>query len=90
MPACVWGRKETEYLGVIVGKRTIQAKLDEISDVRDWPLPETQRQIKYFVHLCSYYGKFIQQFSDCVVNTYLVVLFISRQDKLLLKLLDLV
>ena len=27
---------------------------------------ETQKQIKSFVQLCSYYGKFIHYFSDCV------------------------
>ena len=38
---------------------------DKIAAVRDWPLTETQKQIKSFVQLCSYYGKFIHLFSDC-------------------------
>jgi len=65
MPKCVWGRKETEYLGVIVGNGTLRTAPDKISAVRDWPLPETQKQIKSFVQFCSYYGKFIHHFSDC-------------------------
>ena len=43
------GRKETEYLGVIVGNGTLRIAPDKISTVRVWPLPETQKQIKYFV-----------------------------------------
>ena len=65
MPKYFWGRKETEYLGVIVGNETLRTAPDKISAVRDWPLPKTQKQIKSCVHFCSYYGKFIHHFSDC-------------------------
>jgi hypothetical protein len=66
MPKCFWGRKETEYLGVILGNGTLRTAPDKIAAVRDWPLPETQKQIKSFVQFCSYYyGKFIHRFSDC-------------------------
>ena len=49
MPKCFWGRKETEYLGVIVGNGTLRTAPDKIAAVRAWPLPETQKQIKSFV-----------------------------------------
>ena len=65
MPKCVWGRNENEYLGVIVGNGTLRTSLDTILVVRDWPLLETQKQNKYFVQFCSYYGKFIRHFLDC-------------------------
>jgi hypothetical protein len=65
MPKCVWGRKETENLGVIVGNGTLQKAPDKISAIRDWPLSETPKQIKSFVQFCSNYGKFIHHFSDC-------------------------
>jgi hypothetical protein len=65
IPKCFWGRRETEYLGVIDGNGTLQTTPDKISLVRNWPLPETQKQIKSFVQFCSYYGKFIHHFSDC-------------------------
>ena len=43
------GSQKTEYLGVIVGNGTLRTALDKIAAVRDWPLPETQKQIKSFV-----------------------------------------
>jgi hypothetical protein len=43
MPKCFWGRKETEYLGVIVGNGTFRTTPDIISAVRVWPLTKTQR-----------------------------------------------
>jgi hypothetical protein len=66
MPKCVWGRKETEYLGVLVVNGTLRTSPDKIADVRYWPLPKTQKQIKSFVQFSSHYDKFIHHFSDCV------------------------
>jgi hypothetical protein len=37
----IWGRKKTEYLGVIDGNGTLRTVLDYISTVGDWPLPKT-------------------------------------------------
>jgi hypothetical protein len=65
MPKCFWDRKETEYLGVTVGNGALRTTHDKIAAVRDWPLPETQKQIKSFVHFSSYYGKFIHNFFYC-------------------------
>ncbi len=39
------GRKETEYLGDIVGNGTLRTAPHKIAAFRDWPLPETQKQI---------------------------------------------
>ena len=49
MPKCFWGRKETEYLGIIVGNGTLRTTPDKIAAFLDWPLPKTQKQIKSFV-----------------------------------------
>ena len=72
MPKWFWGRKETEYLDVIAGSGTLRITPNKIAGLRDWPLPETQKQIKSFVQFCSYYGKFINHFSDCAApQTYM-------------------
>ncbi len=39
MPKCFCGRKETEYLDVIVGNGTLRIAPDKIAVVKDWPLP---------------------------------------------------
>lgn len=62
---CTWGKKETEYLGVIAGNGCLRPSPDKIEAVRNWPLPETQRQVKSFVAFCSFYRKFIHHFADC-------------------------
>jgi hypothetical protein len=45
MPTCFRGRKEAEYLGVIVGDGALRTTPDKILADRDWPLLETQKQI---------------------------------------------
>ena len=62
---CTFAQTETNYLGLIVGNCAVRPDLEKIKIVKDWPLPSTQKELKYFVHFCSYYGKFIHHFSDC-------------------------
>ena len=42
MPKSFWGRKETEYLGVIVGNGTLRTSPHKTTIVKDWPLPKSQ------------------------------------------------
>ena len=49
--ACIFlGRKETDYLSVIVDNGTLRLSPDKFVDVRNWLLPKTQIHIKPFVH----------------------------------------
>ena len=65
MVKCFWAKRETDYLGFIVGNGIVRTSPSKVAAIKDWPLHETQRQIKYFVPFCSFYRKFIQHFVDC-------------------------
>ena len=41
-----WANQETEYLGFIVGNGIVRTSPSKVAAVKDWPLPETQKQIK--------------------------------------------
>ena len=62
---CFFGKKETEYLGVIAGNGCLRPSPDKIAAVQNWPLPSTQREVKSFVAFCSFYRKFVHHFADC-------------------------
>ena len=62
---CSFGKKETEYLGVIAGNGNLRPSPKKLEAVRNWPLPTTQKQVKSFVCFCSFYRKFVHHFSDC-------------------------
>ena len=38
---CFWTKRETEYLGFIVGRGNVRAFQSKVATVKDWPLPET-------------------------------------------------
>ena len=65
MVKCFWAKQETEYLSFIVGNGIVRTSPSKVAAAQDWPLPETQKQIKSFVALCSFYRKFIHHFADC-------------------------
>ncbi len=49
----------------IVGNDNARTSPYKVAVVEDWPLPETQKQIKYFVVFFFLYRKFIHNFADC-------------------------
>jgi hypothetical protein len=65
MVKCFWAKMETDYLGFIVGNGIVRTSPSKVAAVKDWPLPETQKQVKSFVAFCSFYRKFIHHFADC-------------------------
>ncbi len=65
MVKCFWAKRETEYLGFIVGNGNIRTSPSKVAEVKDWPLSKTQKHIKSFVAFCSFYRKFIHHFVDC-------------------------
>jgi hypothetical protein len=65
MIKCFWAKIETEYLGFIVVSGNVRTSHAKMAAVKDWPLPETQKQVKSFVAFCSFYRKCIHHFADC-------------------------
>ena len=65
MVKCFWAKRETDYFGFIVGNRIVRTSPSKVATVKDWPLPETQKQTKSFVAFCSFYSKFIHHFAGC-------------------------
>ena len=55
MVKCFWAKRETDCLGFIDGNGIVRRPPSKVATVKDWPLPETQKQIKSFVAFCSFY-----------------------------------
>jgi len=65
MVKCFKAKRETEYLGFIVGNGIVQTSPSKVAAIKDWFLHETQKHIKSFVAFCSFYRKSIHHFADC-------------------------
>jgi hypothetical protein len=57
-------QKEVKYLRHIVSPEGISTDPKKLKAVREWPTPKVKHEIRSFLGLCTYYGRFISSFSN--------------------------
>ncbi|UYV61067.1 K02A2.6-like, partial [Cordylochernes scorpioides] len=60
---CRFGFEEIEILGHVTSKDGIKPADHNVKAIRDFPRPSKTKEIQSFIGLCSYYRKFIKNFS---------------------------
>jgi hypothetical protein len=61
---CSLFQKEVLFLGHIVNEEGIATDESKIEAVKNWPIPKTVSECRSFLGFCSYYRKFIKDFSS--------------------------
>ena len=56
-------RQEVEYLGHVITPQGLKTSEKHIAAVREFPIPETVRDVRRFLGMASYYRRFIPQFA---------------------------
>lgn len=60
---CNLFRHEVRYLGHIISREGIKTDPEKINAVQRWPAPKDVHQLRSFLGLCTYYRKFVKDFS---------------------------
>ncbi|GFS69639.1 retrovirus-related Pol polyprotein from transposon 297 [Nephila pilipes] len=58
-----FSRKEVSYLGHVISFEGVKADSEKNKAVFDWPRPETVHKLRSFLKLCTYYRRFVRNFS---------------------------
>ena len=63
---CDFGKKEVEFLGMIVGRGCIRMDPAKLSAIATWPPPKMVKAVHALLGFCNFYRKFIPGFSNLV------------------------
>ena len=60
---CSFNQPEVKFLGHIVGRNGLKVNPKKVQCVRDWPDPQSIKDVQQFLGLTNYFRKFIQGYS---------------------------
>ena len=60
---CQLFKKEVEFLGHIINEHGAHTDPKKIECVKNWPLPQNIKDVRSFLGFCSYYRRFIANYS---------------------------
>ena len=60
---CYLFQHKVAYLGHVVGREGVHTDPSKVEKVKNWPIPTTVTEVKGFLGICSYYRRFIKNFS---------------------------
>jgi hypothetical protein len=78
---CKFLQPEITYMGHVIGAAGIKTNPDKIKPVRNWPQPTTDKELRSFLGLASYYRRFVKDFAKVAGPLHDVLEPISREGR---------
>ncbi|XP_078253747.1 ER membrane protein complex subunit 2 isoform X1 [Rhinoraja longicauda] len=67
---CEFGKKQIEYLGHVLNSQGIQPSLEKVRAIKDAPAPTCVKELRAFLGLVNYYGRFMPNQSTVLASLY--------------------
>ena len=62
-PKCQLFKQEVDFLGHVINEQGVHTNPQKIECVKNWPVPNNITELRSFLGLCSYYRRFIADYS---------------------------
>lgn len=67
---CEFGKTQIEYLGHVLDEKGVYPSQDKVRAIHDAPAPMTIKELRAFLGLVNYYGRFVPQQSTVLAPLY--------------------
>ncbi len=67
---CEWGQTRVEYLGHVIDGRGVYPTKDKVRAIQDAPAPSNVKELRAFLGLVNYYGRFVPHQSTVLAPLY--------------------
>jgi hypothetical protein len=70
---CFFAKEQIEFLGHIVTKGGIKPDPKKVELIKQWPVPQTKKDVRSFIGLASYYRKYIETFAEIAIPLHKIM-----------------